>query len=69
MDILFAAHWRRTDRKAAATQGGPPPSGLARLLVALCVIAVVVGLLDHAARNGPAGASVTSFHDSSQQGR
>ena len=52
MDILFSASWRQHRQAADTTRpdwSSAEPSGVSRLLLALAVIAGIVGLLGHAA--------------------
>ena len=54
MGILYRAGWKRPCQDAKAPCLPPAaaePSGICRLLLALAVIAAIVGLLGHAARD------------------
>jgi hypothetical protein len=51
MDIQFCAQWRKARRGSGSDRlcfSAEEASGLSRLLLAVAVIAVFVGLLDHA---------------------
>jgi len=64
MDILFHAKWWRSQRGSGSDQlysSSEEASGFKRLLLALAIIAAIVGLLGHAA-------STTADVPSSNQG-
>ena len=63
MDILFYTTWMWARRNAGSRILDPVstrPSGVCRLLLALAVIAAIVGLLGHAANIGPDARVVAS---------
>lgn len=45
MDILYRAQWKDRDRKVVDT---PNASGIGRLAIAMCAIALMVGILETA---------------------
>jgi hypothetical protein len=66
MDALFLARWMNSRRDSGACRSCPSdqPSGLNRLILALAVIAAIVGLLGQAARmtEDPAALATQSSH-------
>ena len=68
MDILFGTSWMLALRETApeSTERAPAsPAGVSRLLLALAVIAAIVGSLDHAASSGGGSSAIASMavHD------
>ncbi|AZO20990.1 MULTISPECIES: hypothetical protein [unclassified Mesorhizobium] len=69
MDTLFSARKRMFRQETDWAE--VPPSGFGRLLVAVAVIGLAIGLLDHAAAQASlAGSSlIASSYDPAQQRR
>ncbi|TKB13449.1 MAG: hypothetical protein E5V75_21265 [Mesorhizobium sp.] len=68
MDTLFSARKRMFRQETDWAE--VPPSGFGRLLVAVAVIGLAIGLLDHAAAQASrTGSLIASSYDPAQQGR
>lgn len=67
MDILFSARWRRPRATSCRPVEQVGPAGHGRLLSALAIIVIVIGTLDHAARQDRADPSFALSYGPGQQ--